>query len=52
MAIFEVVPITGCTSYSPTGDKENKSKRFSPLAPGEEGYNERAFTENQIGITY
>jgi hypothetical protein len=41
MIIHAHTPVTGCTSYDPSNP--------AALKPGEDGYNEQAFSENIVG---
>lgn len=42
MIIKERTPVTGCTSYDPANPEA--------LKPGDEGYNEQAFSEDIVGV--
>lgn len=42
MIIKERTPVTGCTSFDPSNPEA--------LKPGDDGYNEQAFTEDIAGV--
>lgn len=53
MPIYEHIPITQCTSYEDKRDRLKGSKLkvyLNALEPGDEGYNERAFSKVMVGV--